>query len=61
MVSRPAILEKFKRTIPTLEKTVVYLFVSTLKGFQLRHNFEIGSELKLIDQIIKVKNHKMKN
>ena len=29
------------------KRGVVYLFVSTLNGFQLRHNFEIGSELKI--------------
>lgn len=47
MVSRLAILGKFKRTIPTSRRGIVTLFVSTLNGFQLRHNFEIGSELKI--------------
>ena len=37
----------FKRTIPTSRRGVVTLFVSTLNEFQLRHNFEIGSELKI--------------
>ena len=41
VVSRPAILEMFKRTIPTSRRGVVTLFVSTLNGFQLRHNFRL--------------------
>ena len=47
MVSRPSILGKVKRTIPTSRRGVVTLFVSTLNEFQLRHNFEIGAELKI--------------
>ena len=40
-------LESLNALFLPSRRGVVTLFVSTLNGFQLRHNFEIGSELKI--------------